>query len=163
MPTVRPWRLSAETRQVRFEVLGIAKPKGSLSAFTLPNGHAILTEPKHHKAWQREVRDGAVATVGEDGPLEGALWVRMVFYLPRPKSAPKTVRTVPTTKPDIDKLCRSALDGMTGVVFHDDSQVAMCVHAKVYSRRPRVAVEVRALDADDLAWIGAGSEDAEGW
>jgi crossover junction endodeoxyribonuclease RusA len=152
--TPRPWRLSDDDREISFEVLGRPQPKGSLSAFALPDGRARITEPRHHKAWQREVRDGAVRAIGLGGPLTGPLWARLCFFLPRPKSAPKTARTVPAVRPDLDKLLRASLDGLIGVAIHDDSQIVLCEVGKFYSSRPRVTVRLRALSEADLQWEG---------
>lgn len=52
------------------------------------------------------------------------LFVDMEFILPRLASAPKTREHPPaTSKPDLDKLVRAIFDGLTGPVWHDDSQV----------------------------------------
>jgi crossover junction endodeoxyribonuclease RusA len=67
------------------------------------------------------------------------IYLHLLFRFRRPKghwnakgelkaSAPKTI----TTRPDIDKLARSTLDGLTGVLFHDDAQVAFLVASKEY-------------------------------
>ena len=159
LPKTRPWRLGNEGREVCFEVLGIAQPKGSPEHFVLPNGRVAITERGPHKAWQKEVRDGAIAAVGTQGPLQGPLWARVVFYLPRPKSAPKTVRTVPDVRPDVDKLLRATLDGLRGVAITDDAKIVVCEVGKVYSSRPRVEVRVRGVRTSDLQWIGAYGED----
>jgi Holliday junction resolvase RusA-like endonuclease len=159
LPKVRPWAFGDELRSVSFEVLGIAQPKGSLSAFVLPDGRARVTEPRHHKAWQREVRDGALLAIDEGGPLTGPLFAQVVFYLPRPKGAPKTRRTAPAVRPDVDKLLRSTLDGLRGVVIGDDAQIVACVVGKVYSSRPRVRVSVRGVSVEDMELLGAAEED----
>ena len=158
MGALRPWKLTGDRREIEFEVLGIAKPKGSPVAVATKTGRAFVTERNPNRAWQAEVRDGATAAVGTEGPMEGPLWCRLVFYLPRPKSAPKRFRTVPEGRPDIDKLTRAGLDGLIGVAIRDDSQICALEVAKVHSDRPRVAVCIRALMAMDLEWVGAGEE-----
>ena len=40
-----------------------------------------------------------------------------------------------STKPDLDKLCRSTLDGITGVLIKDDSQVVNLICNKVYANK----------------------------
>lgn len=49
--------------------------------------------------------------------------VRLVFVLPRPKSAPKRSTPPAVKRPDIDKLARACLDALTGIWFHDDAQI----------------------------------------
>lgn len=60
------------------------------------------------------------------------LKVDLEFILPRLASAPKTREHPPaTSKPDIDKLVRAIFDGLTGPVWHDDSQVVrMCAEKR---------------------------------
>lgn len=43
--------------------------------------------------------------------------------MPRPKALGDREAPPMIQRPDIDKLCRAVLDGLTGVVFKDDSQV----------------------------------------
>ena len=52
------------------------------------------------------------------------------------------------TRPDLDKLCRSTLDALTGVLFRDDSQVAFLVASKEYALPGELEgcqVEIRAI------------------
>jgi crossover junction endodeoxyribonuclease RusA len=89
------------------------------------------------RPWREAVRSEALAT----GLAISAepIYLHLLFRFRRPKghwnakgelkaSAPQT----PTTRPDLDKLCRSTLDALTGVLFHDDSQVAFLVASKEY-------------------------------
>jgi Holliday junction resolvase RusA-like endonuclease len=46
----------------------------------------------------------------------------------------------PTTRPDIDNYLKSVLDGCTGIIFKDDSQVTYVTASKVYSTTPGVSV-----------------------
>lgn len=48
----------------------------------------------------------------------------------------------PTTKPDIDNLVKGIKDGLSKVVWHDDSQVIELVARKWYSDNPRAVVTV---------------------
>jgi Holliday junction resolvase RusA-like endonuclease len=70
--------------------------------------------------------------VGEKTSLvifTGAVKVDAIFVLPRPKATPKKKTPPAIKKPDSDKLARAVLDGMTGVVYVDDSQV-VDVHSR---------------------------------
>jgi Holliday junction resolvase RusA-like endonuclease len=60
------------------------------------------------------------------GPLlQSPLCVSLVFMLPRPSSTPKKhVDKFPhVKKPDIENLCKSVMDALTMVVWHDDRQI----------------------------------------
>lgn len=72
-----------------------------------------------------------------------AVFAEVTFYFQRPQSNKKG--THKTTKPDIDKLIRSVLDGMTSIVYHDDSQVTAVSAEKVFGTPERVEVKVRDI------------------
>lgn len=123
----------------RIEVFGQPAPQGSKSAF-VRGGRAIVTEGgskvgrESHAAWRQ-----AVATAARDWQQEHRvavfdepLLVRIEFRLVRPKSVPKA-RVRPTVKPDLDKLTRSVLDALTGVVIVDDSRVVELHVSKHYA------------------------------
>lgn len=81
------------------------------------------------------------------GPIEMYVW----FYLPRPKSlmTKKSVDgTIPhTTRFDLDNLCKSCMDAMKGIAWHDDAQVFYLGARKWYCEKygqPRVVVELWA-------------------
>ncbi|WP_346235710.1 RusA family crossover junction endodeoxyribonuclease [Lysinibacillus telephonicus] len=48
----------------------------------------------------------------------------------------------PTTKPDIDNLAKGIKDGLSKVLWHDDSQVIELVARKWYSNSPKAVVTV---------------------
>jgi Holliday junction resolvase RusA-like endonuclease len=63
------------------------------------------------------------------------------FYVRRPKGLPKRwVHAI--KKPDLDKLLRAIGDGLTGVVWRDDSQVISISATKHYGLDPRVEVTI---------------------
>lgn len=51
----------------------------------------------------------------------------------------------PTTKPDIENLLKGIMDGMTGIIYRDDSLVVELVAKKFYSLTPRAEVRVIEL------------------
>lgn len=82
--------------------------------------------------WRERVALAAHNAMLESGlaVYGGAVTVTLNFVLTRPKSCPKT-RTPPAIKRngDIDKLARSILDSITGVIVLDDAQV-VDLHAR---------------------------------
>jgi len=48
-------------------------------------------------------------------------------------------------KPDVDKLVRSILDSLTGVVYTDDSQVVIVTAYKKYGAPERVEIVAESL------------------
>lgn len=76
----------------------------------------------------------AVAAGGETFPEGVPVRATINIALPPPKKH----REAPTSKPDIDNYIKAALDGINGIVLHDDSQI-VSIHAdKVYSEKPRL-------------------------
>ena len=78
------------------------------------------------------------------------------FYLPRPASIKISKRAFPIVPPDIDKLCRSTLDGISqglngkvgdGLVWADDSLVVELIARKYYAddREPGADIKITAL------------------
>lgn len=103
-------------------------------------------------AWRKAVADSvsdAVEMSGDYSKFAGAVRVEAVFYLKRPKTV---VRLYPTKPPDLDKLCRSLLDGIGQAtksgrgVWLDDSQVVELRASKRYAEGlPGVAVTITPL------------------
>ena len=119
-----------------FHVLGLSPaPQGSKRHV---GGGRMIESSAKVKPWREAVRSEAIAT----GLAISAepIYLHLLFRFRRPKghydskgqikaSAPQT----PITRPDLDKLCRSTLDALTGVLFADDSQVAFLVASKEYA------------------------------
>jgi Holliday junction resolvase RusA-like endonuclease len=65
----------------------------------------------------------------------GPVYAHVVFTMPKPKSAPKTMRTYPDTYPDVDKLERATYDAITkALAWEDDGRVIENHNVKAYPR-----------------------------
>jgi crossover junction endodeoxyribonuclease RusA len=131
---------------MNFFVPGVPKPQGSKRAFVV-KGRPVLVESAGVplKDWRSMVAHVAAGEMGERLPLEGPLLVTLNFYLPRPKSHPKTKVTYPSTRPDLDKLARACLDALTHICFYDDGQVISLYLNKHWGDKVGVHVEVEQL------------------
>lgn len=132
---------------LRFTVWGHPEPQGSTRAF-IPKGwkRPIITasSPKQ-KPWRQEVTRVAIESAcGEIISRENSVTLLLEFFLSRPASKPKRI-TMPTTKPDSDKLARLIADSLTGVVFEDDSQICDLIVSKRYGSPERVEITVATL------------------
>lgn len=131
-----------------FTVAGMPATKGSTRAFQGRRGrvYVVPDNPRTH-SWQRAV--GWAATVAGAVPLAGAVRVAIVFELARPTSprrqAGRAVGAPCLTKPDLDKLIRAILDGLTTVCYADDSQVTEIHARKIYGDTPCAVITVDAL------------------
>ncbi len=108
---------------IAFDVLGTPVTQGSTRAFVVGK-RAVVTHDKRRPLmdWRNAIGNAAQQCGGQKAERGVPVWVRASFRVQRPKSAPKRV-VRPTTKPDLDKLGRSLLDALTGILWADDSQV----------------------------------------
>jgi len=106
------------------------------------NGKPVTTtdNPKT-KDWQHLVASAA-QNYRPVQLYDGAVAVKMKFYLYRPKSVSEKKRPHPTVKPDIDKLVRSILDALKGVIYTEDARVCSIEAEKYYDDPPRVDITV---------------------
>lgn len=115
-------------------VLGNPAPQGSKRHV----GNGIMIEVSKNVTPWREAIKAAIWRQVNEVPLnewmhDCPVAVEVVFTLNKPRTAPKTTRTWPSKRPDLDKLIRSTLDGITeSGAIRNDAQVVRLVAAKVY-------------------------------
>lgn len=114
---------------VRFRVLGVPVPQGSMKAVPTPAGPRLVDGNKGLAVWRSNVAAEADVARLTVGTLRGPLGADVTFHLPMPASRPKRDRLlglVPAWhRPDLDKLLRAVLDGLTaGGLIGDDAQIA---------------------------------------
>ncbi len=152
------------TPVLRIVVFGDPAPQGSKAFKGMLKGkdgrqHAVMAESsKKVKPWRQDVVAAAVdarEAAGNPDPLDCALSVRMIFTLPKPKSAPKRRRIYAMRKPDVSKLARSTEDALTtAMIWTDDSRVAEYSRlAKVFPgedpeslQSPGVIIEITRIE-----------------
>lgn len=107
-----------------FFVPGIPAPQGSKRPIGRRGGGKIIMVESSPtvKPWRQII--GRTAVESGITPLDPGVpcLVHLHFVMPRPKSERKATRPH-TKRPDFDKLSRAVLDALTGVAYHDDSQV----------------------------------------
>lgn len=113
-----------------FYVPGIPAPQGSKRY--VGNGRMIESSKKV-KPWRQAVATHAKRHL--QNPLDGAVSLDVEFIMPRPKSWGRHRQDPMTQRPDVDKLLRSTLDGLTGVALVDDSQVTHITACKRRAHR----------------------------
>ncbi|WP_151530546.1 MULTISPECIES: RusA family crossover junction endodeoxyribonuclease [Corynebacterium] len=108
-------------------VPGIPAPQGSKKHI---GGGRMVESSKKLPAWRRAVKIAAATTHQGAEPLDQPLAVDIIFYLPKPK---RPRFPLPATTPDLDKLCRSTLDGLeqSGMI-RNDSRVVTLRAAKTF-------------------------------
>ena len=129
-------------RSLAFQVFGDPVPQGSKRAFVVKNRAVVVDDNKATlRSWRSQIVDAARAELNGEAPDLGAVRVTLMFFLRQPKR-PKA--PVPITKPDVDKLARAILDGLTDAgVIRDDAQVTTLTARKRYTTEaPHVRVFV---------------------
>lgn len=136
--------------EMHFVVLGPPVPQGSMRAF-MPKGWSrpIITSANAKlKPWRQAVSSVALEARKRFGweilSRNQGVRVEADFFFQRPRSV-KPGRAK-TTKPDVDKLARGLMDGMTSIVFEDDSQVVECVLTKRFGTPERTEVRIRVVE-----------------
>ncbi len=101
--------------------------------------------------------ESLIALAGQDAmegraPIEGPVYLHVTATFPIPVSWSKRRKAEVasgaawhTGKPDGDNIAKSVGDGLNGIVFKDDSQVALCKVLKLYGDKPGLDVMVEAL------------------
>lgn len=124
---------------ITFTVHGKPAPQGSKTR----NAHGALYESsKAVGPWREAVRAETQRHV--TSPMAGAVSVWLVFLMKRPAGHYRTGRNAhllrdaapayPAGKPDIDKLARAVLDGLTsGGAWKDDGQAVTLTVQKQYA------------------------------
>lgn len=136
---------------VEFFVAGEPKAKGSMRSIPFQDKAGKLHvntfhDTKSGTAWERITKLAALESWGSRPTFKDAVRVDLTFTLKRPKTVSEKKRPQPIVKPDIDKLARSVLDAVTGVVFADDAQVTGLVATKRYGNDTEpTGVTVRIL------------------
>lgn len=110
--------------RAHYFVAGKAVPQGSLKFI---NGRAIHVRAQDLAVWRADISRGAKATIGEQ--IVGAVEVHLLFVFAKPKTVK---RDEPFVRPDVDKLARAVLDGLSDSAFHDDQQVTKLIAQKIY-------------------------------
>ena len=122
----------------QFFVTGRPIPQGSLKFI---NGHAIHVRAQDLALWRADIANAA-RNAQLDIAKEG-VEVHLTFVMLKPKTVK---RVEPFVRPDIDKLVRAVLDGLTGVAYEDDQQVVKLTAIKEYGTTE--GVWIRIVDKD---------------
>ena len=117
------------------DVYGVPASKGSYRALTIHGKSRLVPMDRKEKPWRKTVAETIRQEWDKRGlkpiPKDTPVILAVVFYLPRPKTVTRPYLTV---KPDVDKLLRCVMDGITDSgVWSDDSQVCEASAVKGYA------------------------------
>jgi Holliday junction resolvase RusA-like endonuclease len=132
---------------VEFKVEGHPQPEGSHTAHII-GGRAVVHHVRSDRltAWRESVAD-AFRRSGANYLHDEPIRISIEFHLLRPKSVSVRKRPYMTVKPDIDKLCRSTIDGLSmGTAFDDDSQIVELHASKIYSDWEGAVIDIERFE-----------------
>lgn len=127
------------TRSIDIVVHGTPAPQGSKrGGFSAKTGKTFVYEQnsKTQKSWRQDVIAAAVQLREAQAleTLDGPIHITVMFRLPRPASVNIRRRPYPCVKPDMDKLLRNTLDGLTQAgIYRDDAQIIKIFAEKRYA------------------------------
>jgi Holliday junction resolvase RusA-like endonuclease len=129
-------------------IFGKPQPQGSTKAFAVKNRAYITDSNKNLRPWRQQVSLSSMFAMKERGQkcLDRSIPVKMTvdFFFDKPKSTKRSILHK-VTRPDLSKLTRAVEDGMTGIVFADDSQVVESYTFKHFGQPERTEVSVEIL------------------
>lgn len=116
----------------------------------------VATDPKASKVYKADIQYLAQKYKEEhniEHLLDGPLGLDIVAYFPCPKSRWRKTNPRPeehhAKRPDADNVAKSIKDGLTGVFYHDDSQISeLIVRKRIVAQggAPRIEVSLYTLD-----------------
>lgn len=121
---------------INFFVDGQPIPQGSMKVI---NGYVIHSQGSALASWRSAIALSA-KSAGAKPHLE-PVEINLEFTMLRPRTV---TRLEPSVAPDLDKLIRAVLDGLTAIAYRDDGQVTSITASKSYGERPGVSVSVGA-------------------
>lgn len=139
---------------IKFEIPGDPVAKARPRA-AMVGGHARLYTPAKTEKYEARVAVFGQQAMAGRPALEGAVALSVTALFPIPPSWPKKRQAAAragtelhTKKPDLDNVIKAIKDGLNGIVWADDSQVAVLRECrKAYSDAPRVVVTVEPAQA----------------
>jgi len=139
---------------MKFEILGIPKPKQSARFFVM-NGRVASHQSKEVKDNEADVRTQVMNQLPKGFiPYDEPLMVDVSFQFPPPKSfSKKKLKQIEDgeiifkdTKPDLtDNLMKGLFDALEGILFINDSRICKVASEKFYSFTPKTILEIRPI------------------
>lgn len=131
-----------------FTVPGVPVAKGR-PRFQNKGGFIRTYTPEKTERYENLVRLAFINTYDEAEPATGPIELEIIAFFPIPKSWSRKKRERAlkgeiwkTSRPDLDNIEKAIQDGLNGVAWVDDSQVASKSGIKLYSDQPRVDITI---------------------
>lgn len=154
---IEPIHFNSNLEEKSAELIVYTDPVGKgRPRVTTRGSFAHAYTPKKTKSYENLIKSEYISKYGYNNILEGPLKCEIKAYFSIPKSSTKresflmeTNQTKHTKKPDNDNICKSILDALNEVAFHDDSQIVQLSSEKFYSDIPRIELKLKEIKYDD--------------
>ena len=128
-------------------VFGRPAPQGSKRHV---GGGRFIEASKYLPAWRKAITLAAITEIEKEAWAQShsPIAIEVMFYLERPATIPVAKRPWPIKPPDLDKLLRGVLDGLTDAgVWDDDGQVVKITAWKAYAdtREPGAFITISPI------------------
>ena len=139
-------------------ILNIEPKPQSRPRFARRGNFTTAYEDKEMKAWRNKCRLLITKLYTDQPALEGALKVKVKFYIKSPQYISKVKKNkqalideiIPVSKKaDLDNYIKALFDSANGILYKDDGQIAEIYAAKVYSTSPRIEIEIEEIDHEN--------------
>ena len=145
---------------MHFTINGPCTPKGRPRIIRI-GGFSRMKTPEKTATYEAVVRLTAEAAMREKGwrrVEKGPVFVNITIYRAMLSTSKKRQRLMasgmilPATRPDLDNQVKSVIDGLNGIAFKDDGQVASLVADKRFDDGDgeRVFITIAPLDTAKL-------------
>lgn len=131
-----------------FIVTGPARGKGR--ARSTKSGHHYT--PKETRLYEAHVRDCYLREHPDAAPMTGPVCLvvlearlRPATHLRKDGSRRASAPIYPVSRPDLDNIVKSILDGLNGIAWVDDAQVVEIRASKEYGDEAFVGVRIKGL------------------
>ena len=134
--------------QVSFICYSRAAPQGSKRHI---GGGVMIEASKRVKPFRSDLQGVAMDATPVDWDLGLDYHLHLDFHFKRPSSHFTTKGALTKSAPifptgrnigDVDKLCRSCMDALTGICFYDDSQIIDLSAKKRFHTRDQVIITI---------------------
>ncbi len=137
---------------ITFFVPGTPRPGGSKTSGMSKSGKMFVRPAnKETKIWMAVVSYHA-RQYYQGELLTGAIKASFVFTMKRPKAhyrangdLKETAPLFHVSRPDVGKLVRSTEDALSGIIYRDDSQIAVRDEKKIYGEKTGVEILIQEI------------------
>ena len=109
------------------------------------------------KAWQETIQAKCLEVWRNQPLIETAVEIHLEFVRSYPKNLPKKeasrerrLKEALVRKPDLDNLCKAAIDGVKGIILKDDTVVTKLSAEKRFGPEPMTMITIKECGNDSV-------------